>query len=126
MAKKTIASKVSDYFASNKGRKEVHTTSDGFLFERKQDANSHGKTLEDKNVTTFTKSGKVEDITVDAETITASEKEVAKVAADKKAAAKKVEEAKKQSEEDAKKQSENTAGAKKHPANTGSDQKTAK
>jgi hypothetical protein len=125
MAKETIASKVEKHFASNPPKKEVHATSDGFLFERKENANVHAKTLKDKNVQTFTKSGKVENI--DAVDLSDAEKEAAKVEADKKVAAakKKAAEAKKQAEA-TKKASENTAGAKKHPANTGADQKTAK
>ena len=54
-----MAQKVADYFKSNIARKKVFATADGFLFEAKQDAKSHSKTLENKNVETFTKSGKV-------------------------------------------------------------------
>tara|TARA_R110002126_G_scaffold78629_2_gene195658 strand:+ start:4301 stop:4612 length:312 start_codon:yes stop_codon:yes gene_type:complete len=103
MSKETIASKVEKHFAGNPTRKEVFATSDGFLFERKENALRHLKTLENKNVETFTKSGKVEDIDVEADDVSEVEKKTAKVEAEK-----------------------NTAGAKKHPANTGSDQKTAK
>lgn len=43
--------------------KEVYSSSDGYLFTRKQDAISHAKTLKDKNIKTH-RNGKVEDIEV--------------------------------------------------------------
>jgi cell division protein FtsX len=100
MAKKPIASKVADYFASNHSRKEIHATTDGFLFESKQNANNHAKTLDDKKVETFSKSAKVEAKPEPTE----AEKEAAKLEAQKKA-----DEAKKQ-EEAAKKAATNSAG----------------
>ncbi len=113
------------YFKSNTTGDVLYTTSDGTPFLRKQNAKAHASTLEDKAIETFERNAKVEEIDVDADDLSEAEKEAAKVEADKKAAAKKKSEEKKQAEA-AKAASENTAGAKKHPANTGADQKTAK
>lgn len=103
MAKETIEGKVKKHFAGNPTRKEVYASSDSFLFERKENALNHAKTLKNKNVETFTKTGKVEAKAAAIPQLTDAEKEAAKVEADK-----------------------NTEGANKHPANTGADQKTAK
>ena len=115
MAKKTTAQKVADYFKSNIARKEVFATADGFLFEAKQDAKNHAKTLKDKKVETFAKSAKVKT------TETAAAEKAAKQAEAKA----KAEEAKKQ-EEAAKEAATNSAGQPKNPATTGADQKTVK
>jgi hypothetical protein len=120
--------KAQKYLEQNVGVKEVHATSDGFLFAEKQSALSHSKTLEVKEVATFNRAKKA---TAKSETLTDAEKETAKVASDKKAAAKKVAAAKKASEakkaaDVAEKAKTNTAGAKNNSANTGADQATAK
>ncbi len=129
MAQKSIESKAKDYFAQNKEKKEVHATSDGFLFEAKQSANAHAATLEDKEVKTLGRAVQSEKVP---ETLTDAEKEAAKVKADKKAAVKKVAAAKKKSEA-AKKKAEatkaatkNSVGQPKNPATTGADQITEK
>ncbi len=42
-----IKNKVSDFFKSEPNTKEVHATSDGFLFKKKIEAVDHAKTLND-------------------------------------------------------------------------------
>lgn len=79
MAKVDIAGKVKKYFAGNQSRKEVHVTSDGFLFEGKQDANAHAKTLKANNVETFSKSGKVSESPVDSAEPTSQKTDAPKV-----------------------------------------------
>ncbi|MBL7879168.1 MAG: hypothetical protein JNN23_04810 [Chryseobacterium gambrini] len=51
-----IKTKVSDFFKSEPNTKEVHATSDGFLFKKKTEAVDHAKTLNDDHpkVETFT------------------------------------------------------------------------
>lgn len=44
------------YFNTKPTVKEVHATSDGFLFEQKQNATAHSRTLEDQDIQTFTNS----------------------------------------------------------------------
>lgn len=115
MAKETLDGKVKKYFANNQSREKVFATSDNFLFERKQDANNHAKTLEDKKVETFAKSSKVEDVVVeDAETVEATKKETTKK---KRVTKKKAVEPTPDL---------NSEGKPKHPATTGADQVTAK
>jgi hypothetical protein len=106
MAKKGIEKKVADYFKSNLSRAKVFATSDNFLFERKENAKTHAKSLKDSKVEEYRKS-------VEFEQASSTE------------AQKKAEEAKKQ-EEAAKKAATNSAGQPKNPATTGADQKTAK
>lgn len=52
---KTQAERAQIYFERNSKVTELTGTSDGFLFERKQDALSHSTTLENKQLETFTK-----------------------------------------------------------------------
>ena len=120
--------KAQDYFAQNKGVKEVYATSDGFLFIQKQSANTHAATLEKKEVQTFNSVVTAEST---AKKLSDFEKETAKIEADKKKAAKKVADAKKKAEakkqaDDAEKAKLNSEGKEKNSANTGSDQKTSK
>mgnify|MGYP005831282249 CR=1 FL=1 len=58
MAKVNIEEQAKKYLKGN-NVKEIHATADGFLFQHKPDAVAHGKTLEDKNVTTFKRSKEV-------------------------------------------------------------------
>lgn len=101
--KQTVKQKAETYFKNKSLINKVHATSDGFLFEKKQDALSHAKTLDKKQVETFSRSVKVED------KVEAKKVEDAKKAEETKKAeeAKKNEEAKKTEEakkvEDAKK-----------------------
>ncbi|MEO2064488.1 MAG: hypothetical protein ABGW97_16010 [Christiangramia sp.] len=60
MGKLTPEQQAKKYLKDNKAVKKIHATSDGFLFLHKPDAVSHGKKLEDKNVTTFSRSAKVD------------------------------------------------------------------
>lgn len=53
--KKTQAERAQSYFERNSKVTELIGTSDGTLFERKQDALSHSTTLENKQLETFTK-----------------------------------------------------------------------
>lgn len=55
MAKVNIEEQAKKYLKGN-NVKAIHATADGFLFQHKPDAVAHGKTLEDKNVTTFKRS----------------------------------------------------------------------
>lgn len=55
--KKTQAERAQDYFGRNSKVAALVGTSDGFLFERKQDALSHSTTLADKSLTEFASNG---------------------------------------------------------------------
>lgn len=126
MAKENIEKKVAAYFKQNQSRGVVYTTSDGFLFERKENANTHAKTQKDYNVETFTKSveAKAEIVkeTKGSKESTGSKKTAKKpvTKAKVKAPVEKVVERAAPKKETAK------TTAPKNPATTGSDQVTAK
>lgn len=48
-----IEQKVKAFFERNPDSTEVHTSSDGFLFRRKDQAKAHARTLKNKEVTTY-------------------------------------------------------------------------
>lgn len=52
----TTAEKVKQYFENNKETKELFTTSDGFLFLLKKDAQNHAQTLDDSTVESYNSS----------------------------------------------------------------------
>ena len=52
----TTAEKAKQYFENNKETKELFTTSDGFLFLLKKDAQNHAQTLDDSAVESYNSS----------------------------------------------------------------------
>lgn len=48
-----LKQKAAEYFSRYNTKTELFGSSDGFLFEMKQDANAHASTLEDKTVTHY-------------------------------------------------------------------------
>jgi len=60
MAKKTQAEKAQAYLAKHPKLAEVFGTSDGFNFEKVQDALGHSTTLEKKGIEVFKRDGKTE------------------------------------------------------------------
>lgn len=81
MGKLTPEQRAKKFLDSNKGVKKIHATSDGFLFQHKPDAVSHGKKLEDKNVTTYSRSAKVDAPAKDTEPKGFLDQSVAKIKA---------------------------------------------
>lgn len=70
---KNIDKKCEAYFKANPQKEKVYGTSDGFLFEQKQNAVAHSKTLKDTAVKTYSNSVKtteeVNEIEVDVEEV---------------------------------------------------------
>jgi len=62
MSKNTQAERAQKYFERNSKVKELFGTSDGFNFEKPQDALSHSTTLEDKELAVFKVNGKTEKV----------------------------------------------------------------
>lgn len=62
MAKQTQKERAQKYLERNPKIEELYGTSDGFNFEKPQDALSHSTTLENKELTVFKADGKAEKV----------------------------------------------------------------